>query len=191
MAVLSDIYKTRNNREMVLTPFQADIFEATLEKFKLDGVGGDDIIEETYVLQKAIAEFITSNMAKGGGTGEVPVRAVEVYNNILGIETSTVTTPVEVAPDPVRVSDVEAPTKRPIRAPKLPGMKPIKNVPFRDLRPKNRPFRPNSMTEFLKRNPNALTPGKPMSGLGIITDKRNKVAGKQRSLLSKLGFGRA
>lgn len=175
MAVLSDVYKTRNNREMVLTPFQADIFEATLDKFKLDGVGGDDIIEETYVLQKAIAEFITSNMAKGGGTGEVAVRAVEVYNNILGIETSSVTTPVEVV-------ERDKVVKRPVKD-KLPKLESdVKNVKFRDLRPADRPFRPSSMAEVLKSRPD------------LVKNTSNKVGrfkSRQRALLSKLGFGSA
>tara|TARA_Y100000389_G_C17433654_1_gene504204 strand:- start:698 stop:1255 length:558 start_codon:yes stop_codon:yes gene_type:complete len=184
MAVLSDIYKTRNNREMVLTPFQADIFEATLDKFKLDGVGGDDIIEETYVLQKAIAEFITSNMAKGGGTGEVAVRAVEVYNNILGIETSSVTTPVEVVKNDKVV-------KRPLKD-KLSKFEPaggsVKNVKFRDLRPADRPFRPSSMAEVLKMRPD-LVKTNPMTKSRDAVISR--VKSKQRSLLSKLGFGTA
>ena len=179
MAVLSDIYKTRNNREMVLTPFQADIFEATLDKLKLDGVGGDDIIEETYVLQKAIAEFITSNMAKGGANGEVPIRAVEVYNNILGIEASSVSTPVEVVNnDPLPTSPLK-PVK-PIRKPvpivrNIPTKSTPKNIKFRDLRPADRPFRPRSMAEVLRNRPDLI----------------KKTQTKQRSLLSKLGFGRA
>jgi len=66
MARLSDVYKSKNNREIVLTNFQAQVFEAVIEKFKREGVGGDDIFEETYVLQKDIAEYITGNIAEGG-----------------------------------------------------------------------------------------------------------------------------
>ena len=176
MAILSDVYKTRNNREIVLTPFQAQVFEATIEKFKRDGVGGDDIFEETYVLQKRIAEFITTQLAQSSGNQNVSVRATQVYNNILGIESA-----VAVEPEPIVEPD---PTPPPLpESPKIPVKKPVgtvkapapvreapRNIPFRDLRTK--PSRPSSMTEFLRRNPGALRPGSPMQGLGIIRDRR-------------------
>jgi hypothetical protein len=98
MAVLSDVYKTKNNREITLTPFQALVFDAVINKFKIDGVGGDDIFEETYVLQKMIAEYITSNKPKSGATGEVRAQAVQCYNAILGITTPAVSVP---QPDPI------------------------------------------------------------------------------------------
>ena len=136
MAVLSDVYKTKNNREITLTPWQASVFEATIEKFKQDGVGGDDVFEETYVLQKAIAEYITGNLAKGGGNGEVPIQGATVYNAILGIETVA---PVAVEPE-VTIDDIvkeeEVVTKE-------------KNIKFRDMRDKDAPFRPKSMKEYL------------------------------------------
>ena len=69
-----------------------------IEKFKRDGVGGDDVFEETYVLQKMIAEYITSNCPKSGGPGEIPGKAVTTYNAILGIESVQVSVP---QPDPI------------------------------------------------------------------------------------------
>jgi len=218
MAILSDVYKTRNNREIVLTPFQAQVFEATIEKFKRDGVGGDDIFEETYVLQKRIAEFITTQMAQSSGNQNVSVRATQVYNNILGIESA-----VAVEPEPIVEPD---PTPPPLpESPKIPIKKPVgtvkapapvreapRNIPFRDLRPKDRPFRPSSMTEFLRRNPGGLRPGSPLGGLGIITDRRTgprrpssmaeflaaqrgespadggQLKSRQRGILGRLGF---
>tara|TARA_R110001606_G_scaffold395577_1_gene568095 strand:- start:2700 stop:3254 length:555 start_codon:yes stop_codon:yes gene_type:complete len=98
MAVLSDVYKTKNNREITLTAFQALVFDAVIRKFKIDGVGGDDIFEETYVLQKMIAEYITSNKPKSGNTGDVRGQAVECYNAILGIVVPVVSAP---QPDPI------------------------------------------------------------------------------------------
>jgi hypothetical protein len=61
-------------------------------------VGGDDVFEETYVLQKMIAEYITSNCPKSGGPGEIPGKAVTTYNAILGIESVQVSVP---QPDPI------------------------------------------------------------------------------------------
>jgi len=126
MARLSDVYKTKNNREIVLDAFQANVFEATIEKFKADGVGGDDIFEETYVLQKEIAEYITGNIAAGsGGIGGL---ATQTYNYILGIETVAPTAP-PVVPPPLPVSPVKPPTP---------------NTPFRPVKPFKpvRPFKP-------------------------------------------------
>lgn len=212
MAILSDVYKTRNNREIVLTPYQAQVFEATIEKFKRDGVGGDDIFEETYVLQKKIAEYITGNIAPSSGALVNP-KATEVYNNILGIESAvSVAPPVPIEEEPTPPPLPESPkipVKKPVREPvsPTPAPKPIRNIPFRDLRTK--PARPRTMTEFLRRNPGALTPGSPMQGLGIITNRRTgprrpssmaeflaaqggrdggQLKSRQRGILGRLGF---
>lgn len=141
MARLSDVYKTKNNREIVLDAFQANVFEATIEKFKADGVGGDDIFEETYVLQKEIAEYITGNISAGsGGIGGL---ATQTYNYILGIETVAPTAPpivvepepvapVEVAPDPV-MPDLPPVDVAPL--PVSPVKPPKPNRPYRPLKP--------------------------------------------------------
>jgi hypothetical protein len=148
MARLSDVYKTKNNREIVLDAFQANVFEATIEKFKADGVGGDDIFEETYVLQKEIAEYITGNIAAGsGGIGGL---ATQTYNYILGIEAvaptapPVVVEPTPVAPDPI-VQEV-APDLPPIDVAPAPlPVSPVKpDRPYRPLKPFKpvRPFKP-------------------------------------------------
>lgn len=151
MARLSDVYKTKNNREIVLDAFQANVFEATIEKFKADGVGGDDIFEETYVLQKEIAEYITGNIAAGsGGIGGL---ATQTYNYILGIEAvaptapPVVVEPTPVAPDPI-VQEV-APDLPPIDVapaplPVSPVKPPRPDRPYRPLKPFKpvRPFKP-------------------------------------------------
>ncbi len=144
MARLSDVYKSKNNREIVLTNFQAQVFEAVIEKFKREGVGGDDIFEETYVLQKDIAEYITGNIAEGGGA--VGGLATQTYNFILGIEAAAPVVPDPVV-DPIVEEEVIPLQESPIIPVKKPGPR---NIPFRDLRDKNRPFRPKSMAEFLK-----------------------------------------
>ena len=140
MARLSDVYKTKNNREIVLDAFQANVFEATIEKFKADGVGGDDIFGETYVLQKEIAEYITGNISAGsGGIGGL---ATQTYNYILGIETvaPTAPPPIAVEPDPVPPAEVAPPVEV---MPDLPPdiQIPVDVAPVRPVRP-DRPFRP-------------------------------------------------
>ena len=161
MARLSDVYKTKNNREIVLDAFQANVFEATIEKFKADGVGGDDIFEETYVLQKEIAEYITGNIAAGsGGIGGL---ATQTYNYILGIETvaptapPVVVEPTPVAPDPI-VQEV-APDLPPIDVapaplPVSPVKPPKPNRPYRPLKP----FKPVNVSPRPIPRPNPFFP---------------------------------
>lgn len=145
MAKLSDVYKTKNNREIVLDAFQANVFEATIEKFKAEGVGGDDIFEETYVLQKEIAEYITGNIASGGGA--IGGLAVQTYNYILGIETITAAAPTPIVETPI---EEELPPLEEIM-PDLPPMEspvavkpPKPNRPYTPIKPFKpvRPFKP-------------------------------------------------
>ena len=145
MAKLSDVYKTKNNREIVLDAFQANVFEATIEKFKAEGVGGDDIFEETYVLQKEIAEYITGNISSGGGA--IGGLAVQTYNYILGIETVVAAAPSPIVEAPIEpdlppleeiMPDLpplvqESPVVRPPKKPPISIYKPLK--PFKPARP--------------------------------------------------------
>tara|TARA_B100001093_G_C26842905_1_gene1021435 strand:- start:2221 stop:2862 length:642 start_codon:yes stop_codon:yes gene_type:complete len=148
MAKLSDVYKTKNNREIVLDAFQANVFEATIEKFKAEGVGGDDIFEETYVLQKEIAEYITGNISSGGGA--IGGLAVQTYNYILGIETITAAAPTPIVETPIEpdLPPIEeiAPDLPPLvqESPVVKPPKPKPYTPYRPLKPFKpvRPFKP-------------------------------------------------
>jgi len=90
MALLG-IYNS-SDREIVLTPFQAQIFNQTIQYFKNNGVGGDKVFEDTYVLQKRVVEYIKENVTTAGGPPASFVRLV--YNGVLGI------TPVAPPPPP-------------------------------------------------------------------------------------------
>jgi len=79
---LTGIYNS-NDREIVLTPFQAQIFEQTIQYFKTNGVGGDNVFEDTYVLQKRVAEYIKENVTTSGGSARSFV--TQIYNGVLGI----------------------------------------------------------------------------------------------------------
>jgi hypothetical protein len=84
-----------NDREIVLTPFQANVFNQTIQFFKTNGVGGDAVFEDTYVLQKQIAQYIKQNITATGGT--VSQFVTQVYNGVLGI---TPTPPAPTTPPP-------------------------------------------------------------------------------------------
>lgn len=79
---LTGIYNS-NDREIVLTPFQAGVFNQTIQYFKTNGVGGDNVFEDTYVLQKKVAEYIKQNITTSGGNSTTI--ALQVYNGVLGI----------------------------------------------------------------------------------------------------------
>lgn len=88
---LTGIYNG-SDREIVLTPFQAQVFNQTIQYFKTNGVGGDNVFEDTYVLQKRVAEYIKGNVTTGGGSPNSFVN--QIYNGVLGI------TPVAPPPPP-------------------------------------------------------------------------------------------
>ena len=167
MARLSDVYKSKNNREIVLTNFQAQVFEAVIEKFKREGVGGDDIFEETYVLQKDIAEYITGNIAEGGGA--VGGLATQTYNFILGIEAAE-----PVIPDPIVEEEIaeeeDAIEELPVSP--SPVFRPIpKPRPFRPKKPiRRKPTRPRTPLQEIIKNrglPISVKPSRPsFSGFG-------------------------
>lgn len=185
-ASLSDVYKAKNNREIVLNEFQAQVFENVIEQFKSQGVGGDDIFEDTYVLQKEIAQYITGNVTAGAGS--TSGLALQTYNFILGIETMK-SDPVVVAPDSddeeideIEEEEVIQEIKRKPRPIKRYDSK-RKNIKFRDMRDKTRTRRPKTMAEYLK-NRGITRPTRPS-----ISPKRP--AGKPRSFKSPVSTGGA
>lgn len=181
-ASLSDVYKAKNNREVVLNEFQAQVFENVIEQFKSQGVGGDDIFEDTYVLQKEIAQYITGNVTAGAGSTKG--LALQTYNFILGIETMK-SDPVVVAPDSddeeIDEIEEEEVIQEIKRNPRKSNIR--KNIKFRDMRDKTRPRRPKTMAEYLKSR-GITRPTRPS-----ISPKRP--AGKPRSFKSPVSTGGA
>jgi hypothetical protein len=80
---LTGIYNS-SDREIVLNSAQANIFNQTIQYFKTNGVGGDNVFEDTYVLQKRVAEYIKENMG-GVLTMNTQSAILQVYNGVLGI----------------------------------------------------------------------------------------------------------
>ena len=157
-ASLSDVYKKKSNREITLNEFQAQVFEQVIERFKKQGVGGDDIFEDTYVLQKDIAQYITGNVTQGGGSRNG--QALETYNFILGIETAK-SDPVVVLPDLEEVAEeIVQEEAAPTKIKPAVKIQPERNIPFRDLRDKGRPRRPKTMAEYLKNRQTTRPPSR-------------------------------
>lgn len=101
---LTGIYNS-NDREIVLTPFQAQIFNDVIQYFRTNGVGGDNVFEDTYVLQKTVAEYIKANVGASGGNSSSFI--LQVYNGVLGITPQVASSP---APAPLPATAAPAPT---------------------------------------------------------------------------------
>ena len=72
-----------NDREMVLSRSQAQAFNQTIQYFRTNGVGGDSVFEDTYVLQKQVAEYIKENVGENELIG--PIIVNEIYSGVLGL----------------------------------------------------------------------------------------------------------
>ena len=83
---LTGIYNS-NDREIVLTVPQAQLFNQTIQYFKTNGVGGDSVFEDTYVLQKQVAEYIKENVGESSPVNSAVV--LQIYNDVLGISPAT------------------------------------------------------------------------------------------------------
>lgn len=68
--------------EVTLTPFQAQVFNLAIRRFSTLGVSGNSILSDTYVLQKAVIDYISNNTITSGNANTI---AQQVYNGVLGI----------------------------------------------------------------------------------------------------------
>ena len=83
-------------QEIELSEYQANVFVEAENILRNDGYLGEDLFEDTYVIQKAMVEYITMNIADTGTTAEISSDARQVYNGVLDI----VETADEPTPDP-------------------------------------------------------------------------------------------
>jgi len=73
--------------EIILTPYQSTVFNATEALLRTQGYLGEALFEDTYVLSKKLAQYIvTSVPANGTVVSSYPTKA---YNAVLGISTTT------------------------------------------------------------------------------------------------------
>ncbi len=88
MAVQLDV------NEVQLSEYQASVFLEAENILRNDGYLGEDLFEDTYVLQKAMVEYLVMNVPINGSTADIQSTAREVYNEVLDI------TPVTPPPIP-------------------------------------------------------------------------------------------
>jgi hypothetical protein len=91
--------------EITLTTYQAQIFKMVEDFFSSKGYLGEDLFEDTYVLQKRLAEYIVGNVSLDRTSESDSYVATKVYNRVLGIQydvnqTQTTATGMDVRTNP-------------------------------------------------------------------------------------------
>lgn len=86
--------------QIIFSDYQATVFNQTANLLKTQGYLGEQLFEDTYVLQKRTAEWVISNVPVMGLDGSVMSEAINTYNGVLGITPNvspapTVTTQLE------------------------------------------------------------------------------------------------
>jgi hypothetical protein len=71
--------------EITLTTYQATIFNIVEGYFSSKGYLGEDLFEDTYVLQKKLVEYVVSNVSLNRGSESDSNIANRVYNAVLNI----------------------------------------------------------------------------------------------------------
>ena len=104
--------------EVELSEYQASVFVEAENILRNDGYLGEDLFEDTYVIQKAMVEYITLNITDIGTASEISSDARQVYNGILDIvETAEEPTPspAPTPSSPRRTGSPEKPVTRAMR----------------------------------------------------------------------------
>lgn len=94
MAVQLDV------NEIQLSEYQASVFLEAENILRNDGYLGEDLFEDTYVLQKAMVEYLVMNVPLNGSTADIQSTAREVYNEVLDITPITPDVADTPAPSP-------------------------------------------------------------------------------------------
>lgn len=103
-------------QEIELSEYQASVFVEAENILRNDGYLGQDLFEDTYVIQKAMVEYITMNITDIGTTAEISSDARQVYNGVLDIvETADEPTPTPTpTPSSPRRSGSPVKSRRPL-----------------------------------------------------------------------------
>ena len=92
--------------EVTLTPFQAQVFNLAIARFSTLGVSGNSVFSDTYVLQKAVIDYISNNTITSGNQ---TTAATQVYNGVLNIVPPTPPTNTNQQAPPPTNTNQQAP----------------------------------------------------------------------------------
>lgn len=155
--------------EIIFSEYQAEVFNEAEMMLRTQGYLGEQLFEDTYVLQKRLADWVIDAVPVDGSTSSLMSEATNAYNGVLGIAT-------DEAPPPV----IDNPAQSEPVKPDLPiSVRPVftqPDLPFRptvSVRPM-RPVKPAIATPIAKPAPRpAIQPVVPTSIRRASTTKRN------------------
>lgn len=140
--------------EIIFSDYQAEVFNEAESLLRTQGYLGEQLFEDTYVLQKRLADWIIDAVPVNGSASSLMSEATNAYNGVLGIAT-------DEAPAPV----VETVQSEPIK-PKVPvSVRPTPRPSFgvtaiRPIRPM-KPVKPKIQTPVAVPAPKPVTRPKP------------------------------
>ena len=169
--------------EIIFSEYQAEVFNEAEMLLRTQGYLGEQLFEDTYVLQKRLADWVIDAVPVNGSTTSVVSEATNAYNGVLGI-------PTDEAPAPV-ISTVKS--------------EPIKPKPPRSIRPvrpspsfgvtavqqaQMRPVKPKIQTSVAVSTPKPVSRPTPTSLTRPTTTAAQKMFGNIASLGNRgRGFG--
>jgi hypothetical protein len=124
--------------EIIFSDYQAEVFNEAENLLRTQGYLGEQLFEDTYVLQKRLADWVIDAVPVNGSTSSLMSEATNAYNGVLGIAT-------DEAPAPVVVAAQSEPilTKPPISIRETPGLgMPLPSFGVTAIRPPMRPVKP-------------------------------------------------
>lgn len=155
--------------EIIFSEYQAEVFNEAEMLLRTQGYLGEQLFEDTYVLQKRVADWVIDNVPVAADGSTIADEAMMTYNGVLGIAVDDAVPPV--IDNPVKSEPVKPDLPTSVR-PTLPVFQPtaIRTTPVRPVRaPK-----PAIATPIAKPAPKpASRPVVPTSVRRASTTKRN------------------
>ena len=152
--------------EIIFSEYQAEVFNEAEMMLRTQGYLGEQLFEDTYVLQKRLADWVIDAVPVNGSTSSLMSEATNAYNGVLGIATDEA--PPPVIDNPAQSEPVKPDLPISVR-PTLPAFQPtaIRTTPMR-------PVKPAIATPIAKPAPRpAVRPAVPTSIRRASTTKRN------------------
>ena len=96
--------------EIIFADYQAEVFNEAENLLRTQGYLGEQLFEDTYVLQKRLAEWVIDAVPVNGSRSSLMSDATNAYNGVLGIATDEAPAPVLVAAqsEPINIRPVES-----------------------------------------------------------------------------------
>lgn len=150
--------------EIIFSEYQAEVFNEAEMMLRTQGYLGEQLFEDTYVLQKRLADWVIDGVPVDGSTSSLMSEATNAYNGVLGIATDDAPPPVidnPVRSEPVR-PDIPVSVRPVFTQPDLPFRPTVSVRPSRPMMPIKSP-RPAISTPVAQPAPRPVRPAVPTS----------------------------